>query len=120
MRFREAVAFAYAMDWPLNIGITITWAALLTTGEHNEGHCLGRGEWDREKYTRDELARLCRSEGLPFVALWGRDVGAEMGSHIHLSMFWPSAKLAKLVTVIDRISGSCAEFVNPPYPTFSK
>jgi hypothetical protein len=28
MRFREAVAFAYAMDWPLNIGITITWAAL--------------------------------------------------------------------------------------------
>ena len=44
MRFREAVAFAYAMDWPLNIGITITWAALETAGERNEGHCLGRGE----------------------------------------------------------------------------
>ena len=29
MRFREAVAFAYAMDWPLNIGITITWWAWL-------------------------------------------------------------------------------------------
>ena len=28
MRFREAVAFAYAMDWPLNIGITTTWTAL--------------------------------------------------------------------------------------------
>lgn len=64
MRFREAVAFAYAMDWPLNIGITITWAALETAGEHNEGHCLGRGEWGREKYARGELARLCRSEGL--------------------------------------------------------
>ena len=96
MRFREAVAFAYAMDWPLNIGLTITWAALAAVGEHNEGHCLGRGEWDREKYARDELARLCRSEGLPFVALWGRDVGADMGSHVHLSMFWPSRKLAQL------------------------
>lgn len=111
MRFREAVAFAYAMDWPMNIGITITWAALLTTGERNEGHCLGRDEWGREKYARDELARLCRSEGLPFVALWGRDVGADMGSHVHLSMFWPSRKLAQLVAVIERISGSSADFV---------
>lgn len=115
MRFREAVAFAYAMDWPLNIGITITWTALETAGEHNEGHCLGRGEWGREKYARDELARLCRSEGLPFVALWGRDVGADMGSHVHLSMFWPSRKLAQLVTVIERISGSSADFVLRPY-----
>lgn len=115
MRFREAVAFAYAMDWPLNIGITITWAALAAAGEHNEGHCLGRGEWDREKYTRDELARLCRSEGVPFVALWGRDVGADMGAHVHLSIFWPSYKLAQLVAVIARISGSSADFVLKPY-----
>ena len=115
MRFREAVVFAYAMDWPLNIGITITWTALETAGERNEGHCLGRGEWDREKYTRDELARLCRSEGLSFVALWGRDVGADMGSHVHLSIFWPSRKLAQLVGVIERISGSSADFVLKPY-----
>ena len=115
MRFREAVAFAYAMDWPLNIGITITWTALETAGERNEGHCLGRGEWGREKYTRDELARLCRSERLPFVALWGRDMGADMGSHVHLSMFWPSYKLAHLVAVIERISGSSADFVLKPY-----
>jgi len=115
MRFREAVAFAYAMDWPLNIGLTITWAALETAGERNEGQCLGRGEWDREKYTRDELARLCRGAGLPFVALWGRDVGADMGSHVHFSMFWPSRKLAQLVAVIERISGSSAEFVLGPY-----
>lgn len=115
MRFRKAVAFAYAMDWPLNIGITITWTALETAGERNEGHCLGRGEWGREKYTRDELARLCRSEGLPFVALWGRDVGAYMGSHVHLSIFWPPYKLAQLVAVIERISGSSADFVLKPY-----
>lgn len=114
-RFRDAVLFAYAMDWPLNIGLTITWAALQTAGERNEGHCLGRGEWAREKYTRDELARLCRSEGLPFVALWGRDVGADMGSHVHLSMFWPSYKLDRLVAVIERISGSSADFVLKPY-----
>ena len=115
MRFREAVLFAYAMDWPLNIGLTITWTALQVAGENREGHCLGRDEWDREKYTRDELARLCRSGDLPFVALWGRDVGADMGSHVHMSMFWPSRKLAQLVAVIERISGSSAGFVLTPY-----
>lgn len=115
MRFREAVAFAYAMDWPLNIGLTITWSALEAAGEHNEGHCLGRGEWDRETYTRKELGRLCREEGLPFVALWGRDVGADMGSHVHLSMFFPTYKLARLIGVVERISGSSAEFVLRPY-----
>jgi hypothetical protein len=115
VQFHDAVTFAYTMDWPLNISLTITWAALEVTGEHNEGHCVGRGEWDREKYTRDELARLCRSEGLPFVALWGRDVGAAMGSHVHLSLFWPSYKLAQLITMIERISGSSAGFVLAPY-----
>ena len=115
MRFREAVAFAYAMDWPLNIGITITWWALQTAGEHHKGHRLGRSEWDRESYTRNELARLCRLNSLQFVALWGRDLGADMGSHVHLSMFWPSYKLAQLIAVIERISGSSAAFVLTPY-----
>ncbi|CAM3976021.1 hypothetical protein PAYE108092_15845 [Paracoccus yeei] len=50
-RFRDAALFAYAMDWPLNVGLTITWTALQVAGERNEGHCLGRGEWAREKYT---------------------------------------------------------------------
>lgn len=115
VRFKEAVAFAYAMDWPLNFGITLNWTALQAAGEHNEGHCLGRGEWDREKYARNELARMCLSGGLPFVALWGRDVGADMGSHVHFSMFWPSLKIARLVAEIERVSGSSADFVNPPY-----
>jgi hypothetical protein len=119
MRFRETVEFAYAMDWPLNINLTITWTRLIHVGERNEGHCLGRCEWDREQYTRDELARLCRSEGLPFVAIWGRDVGADMGLHVHLSMFWPvgenQQKLGKLVAMIERISGSSAAFVLKPY-----
>ena len=115
VRFKEAVAFAYDMDWPLNFGLTFTWTALQSAGEHNEGHCLGRDEWGREKYARDELARLCRSAGLPFVALWGRDVGADMGSHVHLSMFWPSYNLAQIVAVVERISGSSADFVLKPY-----
>lgn len=113
--FRAAVAFAYAMDWPLNIFITLTWPALLEAGEHNEGHCLGRGEWDREQYLRDELARLCRPEAFPFVALWGRDVGKDMGLHVHLAMYWPGAKLLHLVRLIERISGSRAAFILEPY-----
>lgn len=38
-----------------------------------------------------------------------------MGSHVHLSMFWPSYKLAQLVAVIARVSGSSADFVLKPY-----
>ena len=30
-------------------------------------------------------------------------------------MFWPSYKLAQLVAVIERISGSSTDFVHPPY-----
>jgi hypothetical protein len=38
-----------------------------------------------------------------------------MGSHVHLSIFWPSYRLAQLVAVIERISGSSADFVLKPY-----
>ena len=114
-RFHDAVMFAYAMDWPLTVTLTMSWTALITTGERNEGHCLSRAEWNRETYVRNELARLCRSHGLPFVALWGRDIGKHMGSHVHLQMFWPSYELARLIAVIERISGSSADFVLQPY-----
>ncbi len=115
--FREAVAFAYEMDWPLNIALTVSWDALVQAGEKNDGHCLGRGVWGREKYFRNELARLCRSEGLPFVAVWGRDVGRDVGAHVHLLIFWPSRYLSKLVTLIERVTGSPAAFVRPAYST---
>ena len=113
--FREAVAFAYEMDWPLNIALTVSWDALVQAGEKNDGHCLGRGAWDREVYFRNELARLCRSEGLPFVAVWGRDRGRDIGAHVHVLIFWPSRHLTKLVTLIERITGSSADFVLVPY-----
>jgi hypothetical protein len=114
-RFREAAAFAFAMDLPLNTALTITWHALLTAGERNEGNCIGRDEQERERYIRKELARLCRNEGLPFAALWGRDIGHRMGAHVHILMFWPHCKLAKLIAVIERVSGSRAAFVRKPY-----
>ncbi|MFT6773200.1 MAG: hypothetical protein ACJA1L_000909 [Paracoccaceae bacterium] len=114
-RFREAAAFAFAMDLPLNTALTITWHALLTAGERNEGNCIGRDEQERERYIRKELARLCRNEGLPFAALWGRDIGHRMGAHVHILMFWPQSKLAKLIAVIERVSGSRATFVRKPY-----
>lgn len=115
MKFKEAAIFAYAVDLPLNMGITITWAALLATGEHNDGHCLNRDEWDRESYLRDELARMCRKECLEFAALWGRDVGKYLGAHVHMAMFWPARFLPKLVALIERVTGSTAAFVLAPY-----
>ena len=66
-------------DWPVNVTITITWSALIMAGDHNEGHCLGKPAGERDTYLRREIARLARRESLPFVAIWGRDVGAVMG-----------------------------------------
>lgn len=115
MRFEQAVAFAYAMDWPINHGITVSWDALLRAGEHNEGHCLTRNDAERSQYLRSELARFCRSLGIPFAAFWGRDVGKMMGSHDHIGMFVPSPRRKQLVALIERITGSTAEFVIEGY-----
>ena len=115
MRFQDAVSFAYSKDWPLTTAITVSWDALKQAGERNEGHCLGMASWDRERYLRKELARLCRSRGLPFAAIWGRDVGRVIGAHVHLSLFYPSWRLAELVTLIELLTGSLADFVQTPY-----
>lgn len=98
--------FATRIDRPLTVMITVSWDCLLHAGEHNEGHCLWRGAWDRDRYVRTELARLCRTHGLPFVAVWGRDIGHHMGLHMHLGLYWPSHKLAQLVALMERITGS--------------
>ena len=113
--FRAAVSFAQAMDWPLTTSITITWSALINAGEHNEGHCLGKSAAQRDTYLRREMARVARKEGFPFVAIWGRDVGAIMGSHVHLGAFWPINRLQVLTTLLERISGSSAEYIRPAF-----
>jgi hypothetical protein len=113
--FRAAVSFAYEMDWPIYVCITITWSALIAAGEHNEGNCLGKSASERDTYLRREIARLARREGLPFVAIWGRDVGAVMGSHVHLGLFWPHYRLQPLLELIERITGSSPEYIKPAY-----
>ena len=108
--FRAAVSFAYEMDWPVNVSITVTWSALIEAGDHMEGNCLGKSTSERDTYLRREIARLARREGLPFVAIWGRDVGAVMGSHVHLGLFWPHYRLQPLLDLIERITGSSPEY----------
>ena len=115
MEFQAAVEFAFKNDWPLNIAVTVTWSALVQAGEHNEGHCLGRDERSRESYLRKELARCRPNPSVPFVAIWGRDMGATLGAHTHLSLYWPSQHLGQLVVVLERVTGSTAEFVRQPY-----
>ena len=38
-----------------------------------------------------------------------------MGDHVHISMFWPSRFQGQLVALLERITGSTAEFIRPPY-----
>lgn len=113
--FRAAVLFAYEMDWPVNVSITITWSALITAGEHNEGNCLSKSAAARDTYLRREISRLARRCGLPFVAIWGRDIGTVMGSHVHLGIFWPYYRLQPLLELIERVTGSSPEYVKPAY-----
>ena len=114
-RFQKAVKLAYKRDWPFTLLITVNWHALVEAGEHNEGHCLGKTPRNRESYLRSELRRICRLRDLPFVALWGRDVGKRMGAHVHIAMFFPTRWLNFLVGHIERICGSHADFLDEPY-----
>lgn len=66
-----AVLFAYEMDWPVNVSITVTWPALIEAGEHNEGHCLGKSASSRDIYLWREIARLARREGIPLLLSGG-------------------------------------------------
>jgi hypothetical protein len=113
--FKDAALFAWKMDWPLNVAVTISWNAVLEAGEKNEGHCLGRDDADREEYVRSELRREAKRLGFGFVLLYGREVGTGHGIHTHLYQFWPSRHLGNLVTLLERITGSSAEYVRPAY-----
>ena len=109
--FEAAARFAYQMDWPLNLAITINWTCLIQAGDRNAGHCLGRDEASREAYLRAELSR-CRPKptpNTPFVAIWGRDIGSKMGSHTHIALFWPgwhTNTRSALIALLERITGS--------------
>ena len=111
VNFEAAARFAYHMGWPLNLAITINWTALIQAGERNHGNCLGRDEVGREAYLRSELSR-CRPQTAcraPFVAIWGRDIGNQMGSHTHLAIHFSlqlPKHLFKLIAMLERICGS--------------
>ena len=97
------------------MAVTISWNALIEAGEKNDGHCLWRENGDREKYVRTELRRAARKLGFEFVLLFGREVGTRHGIHTHLYQFWPSEHLNSLVALLERVTGSAAEYVLVPY-----
>jgi hypothetical protein len=71
--FEAAARYAYQMAWPINLAISINWAAIFQAGERNPGNCLGCDEASRESCLRSELSR-CRPNSAPktaFVAVWG-------------------------------------------------
>lgn len=102
----SAVEFAYRMDWPLNCHLTITWHALIVAADVKEGHCLWRPPGRREVYVRTELARRLRAIGLPFAAIWARDVGKRLGSHMHILIFWPTYFVEQFLRLVERLTGS--------------
>jgi hypothetical protein len=114
--FMQAVAFAVARDWPINVAITVGWVVLIHAGAHNEGHCLGLDESGRDERLRAELCRLrpVTADKAPFVALWARAIGGRVDHHIHLGLFWPAGvgSLEKLVALLERLTGSPAAPTN--------
>lgn len=110
--FMQAVAFAFARDWPINVAITVGWVVLIHAGAHNEGHCLGLDEAGRDERLRAELCRSrpVTADKAPFVALWTRATARHVGHHTHLGLFWPPrvGSLEKLVALLERLTGSPA------------
>ena len=96
--FHAALLFAYKMDWPINVALTVTWTALIHAGSHNDGHCLAKAESEWETYLRKELGRCLRKlPGAPkLVAIWGemlepkwvRTSISEFSGHLVTSRSW--------------------------------
>lgn len=112
---KNAARFAFSSDLPLNVMVTISWDALLLSGDHNDGHCLGVPPIEREERLRRGLRRLCARLGIPFACIWARAIGSRLGNHVHLLMFVPSREIDGLVDLLELITGSGAAFVGDPY-----
>lgn len=111
---QEAVKFAYQIDLPPSVMITITWGAC-TYGDREEGHILALPDQERVQRLIRLLRASLRSLGYPLALIWARDVGHRMGAHCHCLMYWPVHHLRELVQILEKLTGDRAETVNVPY-----
>lgn len=103
---QDAVTFAQQIGYPLNLTLTIAWAALMDAGQRNEGHILAFDDKYRCALLRKRWARLARRLGFSFTCIWGRAVGPRQGVHIHALFWWPREAIGSLRDFIETMTGS--------------
>jgi hypothetical protein len=97
---------------PLNVALHITWLALMA-GDRRDGHVLGAPERDRERRVWSALRLVAARARVPWLAARGPEHGRTRGLHLHLVLHLPdAAALRDAVTVIERLSGAPAEFLD--------
>ena len=99
----DSAALAYYLGLPLNMRITMTWAACLA-GERTDGHIIGLAPKTRDERCRGALYRALHRHEKPFAAIWARDRGGHFGDHMHLGLHWPRPR-AELIRLLVRLTG---------------
>ena len=97
---------AEALDVKPNFAVTIVWHALQTAGDRHDGHILGMQPAKRQEHLMRKIRTLAKQLGFSAVYVWVTSVGAKMGDHLHMALYWRYSDFLDLVNLLQRILGS--------------
>ena len=97
---------AAAADVTPNFAVTIVWHALQAAGDRRDGHILGMESGKRQEHLMRKIRTLAKQLGFSAVYVWVTSVGAKMGDHLHMALYWRYSASLDLVNLLQQILGS--------------
>ena len=105
-RIEKFLMEAATADATPNFALTIVWHALQTAGDRRDGHILGMPPAKRQEHLMRKIRTLAKQLGFSAVYVWVTSVGAKMGDHMHMALYWRSSAFLNLVNLMQQILGS--------------
>jgi len=103
-----AAPVALSAGYPLNIALTVTWAAL-QDGDRRLGHILDIGTVEREKRLWAELRMVAARAGVEWIAARAPEHDRTRGLHLHLAMHLPDSRAMRdALEVVEGLTGAPA------------
>jgi hypothetical protein len=102
-------AAASSAGYPLNIALTVTWAAL-QDGDRRLGHILDMAAVEREKRLWSELRMVAARAHVEWIAARAPEHDRKRGLHLHLAMHLPadSRAIRDALEVVEGLTGAPA------------
>ena len=105
-RIEKFLTEAEAADVTPNFAVTIVWHALQTAGDRHDGHILGMQAAKRQEHLMRKIRTLAKHLGFSAVYVWVTSVGAKMGDHLHMALYWRHSAFLDLINLLQQILGS--------------